>query len=49
MKNSDAGDGDDHHDHEHEGEAAGAVALLARVDELLRARRHPPARAARRR
>ena len=33
------GDGDDHHDHEHERETTRAVTLLARVDELLSARR----------
>ena len=38
MKNSAPPMINDHHGHEHEGEAAGAVALLARVDELLRAR-----------
>ena len=43
------GDGDHHHDHEHERETTGAVALLARVDELLSTRRPRRARAARRR
>ena len=42
------GDEHDRDDHEHEGEPAGAVALLARVDELLSARRYRQRQAARR-